>query len=71
MREDETQPINLHEGWETTGWEVKLPSSDGGLMDMLGGLTGGGSDATPKTYVATTTSTASAYQTVRLSIQKR
>ena len=22
------------EGWETTGWEVRLPGSDGGLMDV-------------------------------------
>ena len=57
LREDETQPIDLPVGWETTGWEVKMPSSGGGLMDMLGGLMGGGG-AAPKTYMATTGSDA-------------
>ena len=55
LREDETKPIDLPDGWETNGWEVKLPSSGGGLMDMLGGLMGGGNSA-PKSWKATTTS---------------
>ena len=53
--EDETQPRELPVWWETDGWEVKLPSSSGGLMDMLSGLIGGGNSA-PKTWMATTTS---------------
>ena len=55
LREDETQPIDLPFGWETDGWEVKYPSSSGGLMDMLSGLMGGGNSA-PKSWQATTTS---------------
>ncbi len=57
LREDETKPIDLPDGWETTGWEVKLPGSEGGLMDMLSGMMGG-SDDTPKTWMATTSSDA-------------
>ena len=52
--EDESLPRELPVGWETTGWEVKLPSSGGGLMDMLGGVMGGAGDAAPKTWMATT-----------------
>lgn len=54
--EDETLPLEMPIGWETTGWEVTLPSSGGGLMDMLGGLMGGGGDAAPKTWAARTES---------------
>jgi len=70
LPEDETRPIPLPVGWETTGWEVKLPSSGGGLMDMLGGLMGGGGDAAPKTYMATTSSDAYELVTPRLQAQK-
>jgi len=69
LREDETQPIDLPAGWETTGWEVRLPSSGGGLMDMLGGLMGGSNDA-PKTYMATTSSDAYELITPRLQAKK-
>ena len=70
LPEDETRPIPLPVGWETTGWEVKLPSSGGGLMDMLSGLMGGGGDAAPKTYMATTSSDAYELVTPRLQAQK-
>jgi len=70
LREDETQPIDLPAGWETTGWEVRLPSSGGGLMDMLSGLMGGGGDATPKTWMATTSSDAYELITPRLQAKK-
>ena len=70
MREDESQPIDLPIGWETTGWEVKLPSSGGGLMDMLGGLMGGGGDAAPKSWMATTGSDAYELITPRLQAKK-
>ena len=70
LREDETQPIDLPAGWETTGWEVKLPSSGGGLMDMLGGLMGGGGDAAPKSWMATTSSDAYELITPRLQAKK-
>ena len=70
LREDLTRPIDLPAGWETTGWEVKLPSSGGGLMDMLGGLMGGGGDAAPKTYMATTGSDAYELITPRLQGKK-
>ena len=46
--EDESEPRELPEGWETTGWQVTKPS--GGMMDMFGG---GGE---PKTWMATTDS---------------
>ena len=46
--EDESEPRELPEGWETTGWQVTKPS--GGMMDMFGG---GGA---PKTWMATTES---------------
>ena len=55
LREDETQPIDLPFGWETDGWEVKYPSSSGGMMDMFSGMMGGGNSA-PKSWQATTTS---------------
>ena len=70
MREDVTQPIDLPAGWETTGWEVKLPSSGGGLMDMLGGLMGGSGDNTPKSWMATTSSDAYELITPRLQAKK-
>ncbi|MBP5713622.1 MAG: hypothetical protein J6X07_02855 [Prevotella sp.] len=69
LREDETQPIDLPAGWETTGWEVKLPSSGGGIMDMFSGMMGGG-DAAPKTYMASTSSDAYELITPRLQAQK-
>lgn len=69
LLEDETKPIDLPAGWETTGWEVKLPSSGGGLMDMLGGLMGGSNDA-PKTWMATTSSDAYELITPRLQAKK-
>ena len=69
LREDETQPIDLPEGWQTTGWEVKLPSSGGGLMDMFSGLMGGGDEA-PKTWMATTESEAYELITPRLQAKK-
>ena len=68
LREDETQPIDLPVGWETTGWEVKLPSSGGGIMDMFSGLMGGGNEA-PKTWMATTSS--DAYELVTPSLQAK
>lgn len=46
--EDESEPRELPEGWETTGWQVTKPS--GGMMEMFGG---GGE---PKTWMATTES---------------
>ena len=70
LREDKTKPIDLPEDWETTGWEVKLPNSGGGLMDMLGGMMGGGGDAAPKTYMATTGSDAYELITPRLQGKK-
>ena len=69
LREDETMPIDLPAGWETTGWEVKIPSNGGGLMDMLGGIMGSGDD-TPKTYMATTNSDAYELVTPRLQANK-
>ena len=68
LREDETKPIDLPAGWETTGWEVKIPSSGGGLMDMLSGIMGGG--GAPKTYMATTNSEAYELITPRLQAKK-
>ncbi|MBP5338289.1 MAG: hypothetical protein J6Z14_03150 [Prevotella sp.] len=69
LREDETQPIDLPAGWETTGWEVKQPSSGGGLMDMFSGMMGGG-DAAPKTWMVTTSSDAYELITPRLQAKK-
>lgn len=70
LREDETKPYDLPGGWESTGWEVKLPGSGGGLMDMLSGLTGGSSDTTPKSWMATTSSEAYELITPRLQAKK-
>ncbi|MBR5747757.1 MAG: hypothetical protein IKY01_03110 [Prevotella sp.] len=69
LREDETKPIDLPAGWETTGWEVKLPGSGGGLMDMLGSMMGGGGDA-PKSWMATTSSDAYELISPRLQANK-
>ena len=66
--DDETQPREFPEGWETTGWEVTFPSSGGGLMDMLGGITGGSS--APKSWMATTNSAAYELITPRLEAMK-
>lgn len=46
--EDESEPLPLPEGWETTGWQVSKPS--GGMMDMMGG------SSEPKSWQATTDS---------------
>ena len=70
LQEDMTRPIEFPADWETTGWEVKLPSSGGGLMDMFSGLMGGGGDAAPKTYMATTGSDAYELITPRLQAKK-
>ncbi len=70
LPEDETRPIPFPVGWDTTGWEVKLPSSGGGLMDMLGGLMGGGGNSAPKTYMATTDSEEYELVTPRLQAMK-
>ena len=70
LPEDETRPIPLPDGWTTTGWEVSMPSSGGGLMDMLGGLMGGSGDAAPKTYMANTSSDAYELVTPRLLAKK-
>ena len=67
--EDETQPREVPAGWETTGWEVVLPSSGGGLMDMFSGMMGG-SDEAPKTWAATTESEAYELVTPRLQAKK-
>ena len=67
--EDETQPRELPVGWGTTGWEVTFPGSGGGLMDMLGGMMGGGESA-PKTWMATTSSEAYELITPRLQAKK-
>ena len=69
LQEDESQPIALPAGWETTGWEVRLPSSGGGMMDMLSGMMGGGVGA-PKTWMATTSSEAFELITPRLQANK-
>lgn len=47
--EDESEPLPLPEGWESTGWQVSKPS--GGMMDMIGG-----GDSAPKSWQATTDS---------------
>lgn len=70
LREDETKPIDLPVGWETTGWQVELPGSGGGLMDMLSGMMGGGGDAAPKSWMATTSSDAYELITPRLQAKK-
>lgn len=70
LPEDETRPIPLPDGWTTTGWEVSMPSSGGGLMDMLGGLMGGGGESDPKTYMANTSSDAYELVTPRLQAKK-
>jgi uncharacterized protein YegP (UPF0339 family) len=70
LPEDETRPIPLPDGWTTTGWEVSMPNSGGGLMDMLGGLMGGGGESAPKTYMANTTSDAYELVTPRLQAKK-
>ena len=56
--EDESEPRELPEGWETTGWQVTKPS--GGMMEMFGG---GGE---PKSWMATTDSKAYELITPRL-----
>ena len=66
LREDESQPIDLPAGWETTGWDVRLPGNEGGLMGMLSGLMGGGNEA-PKTWMATTDS--EAYELITPTLQ--
>ena len=48
--EDESQPLDLPAGWESTGWTISKPSS-GGMMEMFGG--GGGVE---KSWMATTES---------------
>ncbi|MBQ6192064.1 MAG: hypothetical protein IJK51_07185 [Bacteroidaceae bacterium] len=67
LREDETQPIDLPEGWETTGWDVRLPGNEGGIMGMFSGMMGG--DAAPKTWMATTES--DAYELITPSLQAK
>lgn len=67
LQDDETEPIDLPEGWSSTGWEVRLPSSGGGLMDMLGGLMGGSDE--PKTWAATTES--EAYELISPNLQAK
>ena len=68
LREDETQPIDLPEGWETTGWNVRLPGNEGGIMGMFSGMMGGGDEA-PKTWMATTES--DAYELITPSLQAK
>ena len=67
LREDETQPIDLPEGWETTGWDVRLPGNEGGIMGMFSGMMGG--DAAPKTWMATTET--DAYELITPSLQAK
>lgn len=62
--EDESQPLDLPAGWESTGWYITKPSSGGGMMAMFGG---GGGDETPKTWMATTDS--EEYELVTPSLQ--
>jgi hypothetical protein len=69
LREDETKPYYLPGGWESTGWEVKLPGSGGGIMDMFSSLMGGGNDE-PKSWMVTTSSDAYELITPRLQAQK-
>ena len=68
LREDESLPIDLPEGWETTGWDVRLPGNDGGIMGMFSGMMGG-DDAAPKTWMATTSS--EAYELITPSLQAK
>lgn len=63
--EDESQPLELPVGWESTGWEITKPSDGGGMMAMFGG--GGGA---PKTWMATTESEDYELVTPRLQAQK-
>lgn len=66
--DDETLPREFPAGWETTGWEVRLPD-DGDLMSMLSGLLGGG-NAAPKSWAATTKSESYELVTPRLQAKK-
>ena len=68
LREDETMPIDLPAGWESTGWEVKKPSSGGGIMDMFSGMMGASDDA-PKSWAATTS--ADAYELITPCLQAK
>ena len=68
--EDESRPRELPAGWETTGWDVALPGSGGGLMDMFSGMMGGAGEAAPKTWMATTSSDAYELITPRLQAKK-
>ena len=54
--EDETAAINLPFGWETTGWEVRKPSSDGNLIEMIMSMMGGSgsSEETNNSWMAKT-----------------
>lgn len=54
--EDESAPINLPFGWETTGWEVRKPSSDGNLIEMIMSMMGGSgsSEETNNSWMAKT-----------------
>lgn len=49
--EDESQPLDLPAGWETTGWTVSKPGGD----DMMS-LFGGGGSSEHKSWMATTDS---------------
>ena len=69
LREDETKPYDLPGGWESTGWEVKLPSSGGGMMDMFSSMMGGSNDA-PKSWMVTTSSDSYELITPRLQAKK-
>ena len=69
LREDETMPIDIPAGWETTGWDVRMPSS-GGMMDMLFSMIGGSGDSAPKTWMASTSSDAYELITPRLQANK-
>lgn len=63
--DDESEPLELPVGWETTGWTITKPSDGGGMMAMFGG--GGGA---PKTWMATTESADYELITPRLQAQK-
>ena len=67
--DDETLPREFPEGWETTGWEVRLPSSDGGLMDMLMDMLGSGGEE-QDSWMATTGSVEYELITPQLQAQK-
>ena len=62
--DDETQPLELPVGWETTGWTVSKPSG-GGMMEMFG--MGGGEE---KSWMATTDSETYELITPRLQAKK-